>query len=73
MHVTDHAVLRYLERKYKLDIAAMKKEMAATAEPAMRAGALYSYVDGISYVFEGETIITVITGKPTLARRTRRG
>ena len=58
-HVTDHAVLRYLERVYGVDIAGVRKRIARDAEQGCEAGAGAIIVDGTRYVLEGYNVITV--------------
>lgn len=66
--VTDHAVLRFMERAYGLGeiIAAARQEMAAGAEPAIDFGAPFVIVHNCRLVIVNGR---VITAKPTGKRR----
>lgn len=68
--VSDHAVLRYLERHYKMDIGKIRSEiMTPVAEAAINAGAKSIKVNGISFVIKDNTIITSLTEKDIVKRR----
>lgn len=58
--VTDHAVLRYLERVQGWDIEAVRREIAAIAAPAVRMGACGITRDGWSFRISDGTVITVL-------------
>ncbi len=58
--VTDHALVRYIERVLGHDVESYKK--AILTEPiksAMRAGASSIKVDGVKYYLDGHAITTV--------------
>ena len=71
-HVTDHAVLRYLERVYGVDIEGLRSRIGREAVQGCEAGAGAIIVDGTRYVLEGANVIT-ITGRnrPVTARAAR--
>lgn len=52
-HVSDHAVVRYLERVEGRDIAALKQEIARRVDYAAQMGATSIVVEGFRYVFSG--------------------
>lgn len=59
--VTDHAVLRYLERVKGFDIAAVRKEMLTPeVTSAIRVGAVSLKRDGVEYVLQDGMVITVL-------------
>lgn len=76
IHVTDHALVRFLERSGALDVEALRGLIAASLErgrrTAERAGiADYAILaDGLTYVIEGGALVTVLTGE--MRKRPRR-
>ena len=59
VHVTDHAVLRYLERLHGLDIEAVRAEIATTVWRAALAGATGVRHDGLIYRLQDGVVVTV--------------
>lgn len=61
VHVTDHAVLRYLERVVGFDIEAIRREIGKKVD-AVRAetGARGVISDGFVYRIEGDRVVTVM-------------
>ena len=60
--VTDHALLRYLERVLGYDIAHMKNQMLPEeVKSAIRAGALSVEHLGVTYVIENHKVVTIQT------------
>lgn len=72
--ITDHAVLRYLERVGGFDIARLRASMAAKITTAHVPGAAYVNIDGVSFAVrdnDGQSVVTTaLTG--TKARKPRR-
>jgi len=69
LHVTDHAVLRYIERIHGVDVEALRGELLGRAlrahEAAERIGG-GSYVinsDGLRMRVVGQSVVTVLTPK----------
>ncbi len=66
IHVTDHAVLRYLERVHGVDVKAFKDALRAeVSEAAIAAGAAiggpYAVKSGRhTYICEGQTVVAVV-------------
>jgi hypothetical protein len=60
VHVTDHAVLRYLERAHGLDVEAIRAHLAGRALTGAQLGAAAVVVDGIKLVLRDTTVVTVI-------------
>lgn len=59
--VTDHVVLRYLERVQGLDVESIRKRIADACAPAVAAGASSARLDGFFFKFGGgDTVITVL-------------
>lgn len=64
-HVTDHAVLRYLERVHGIDIDAVREEVSHLVDLAVEMGAGAVVVDGLKYVLRDEVVITAAPVKST--------
>lgn len=63
LSVTDHAVLRYLERVNGLDLDKIRTAIREVVEPAARIGASKFTKDGLVYTLrhhEGTTAVTTI-------------
>ncbi len=60
VQVTDHAVLRWLERVAGFDITALRDQIAASAEVGIHYGARTVVVSGGKLVLEGEAVVTVL-------------
>lgn len=73
-HVTDHAVLRYLQRVKGIDIDAVRDELGRVVDKAIEMGAGAAVVDGVKYVLNDRTIVTCSTIKqvPLRGRAMRR-
>lgn len=57
--VSDHAVLRFLERCHGLDVEAIRAEMRHAVETGVRFGASAVICDGVKFVLREETVVTV--------------
>lgn len=71
--VTDHAVLRYLERVYGVDVKGIRKRIALSTEVARKAGASAAISDGVKYALSPNGRVTTVTGitKPMTNRGER--
>lgn len=58
--VTDHALMRYLDRALGLDLEAYRREIALRCAAAVKMGASGLTVDGIRYEFRGGAVISVL-------------
>lgn len=63
--VTDHAVLRYLERVKGVDVEAARMDLGHKVDAAIRAGAVATVSDGIRYVLVEDRLISCIPVKST--------
>lgn len=62
--ISDHAVLRYLERAYRLDVAAVRAEMQASLQPAVEFGAPVVKIHGVRLVLrDGLYCVTALPGR----------
>jgi hypothetical protein len=57
--VSDHAVLRFLQRVQGIDIEKVRQHIATTCAPAIAAGAVTLKADGAQYCFRNGAVITV--------------
>tara|TARA_R110002094_G_scaffold160396_10_gene145819 strand:- start:4979 stop:5209 length:231 start_codon:yes stop_codon:yes gene_type:complete len=70
LHITDHAVLRYLERVNGVDVKAARADIARRMEIARGHQGLCAVVsDGFRYKIKGRAVVTVLVvgdqaGKP---------
>lgn len=78
VHVSDHAVLRYLERVGGFEIDRLRAEIAERVGRTYAKGATNVIIDGFRYVIEvadnGPVVVTVFqkTNAPCLSQRARR-
>jgi len=66
--ITEHALLRYLERILELDLDAMRKRLEQDIRAAAHAGAKTITIDGATFVLQptpvgGICVVTVLTQK----------
>lgn len=70
--VTDHAVLRYLERVQGVDVESARLELGFMVDDAVRQGALATVADGIRYVLVDGRLVTCVAVKSVSLRNGRR-
>jgi hypothetical protein len=71
--VTDHAVLRYLERVYGVDVSALRRRIERVTAEARKQGASGLTSDGVKYTISHAGRIVTITGSNgPMTRRGRR-
>lgn len=58
--VTDHAVVRYLERELGFDIEAIRQTIAIETAPAVAMGAEALKKGGLRYILKGGKVVTVV-------------
>ncbi len=63
IEVTDHAVIRWLERAKGMDIYAIRREIADLVAPAVAARAVGVKISGIKFAIAGHVVCTVIREK----------
>jgi len=59
--VSDHAVLRFLERCHGLDVEVIRAQIRESVQTGVRYGASAVIADGVKYVLREETVVTVHT------------
>lgn len=60
--VTDHAILRYLERAHGLDTMVVRRYLSGRATNAARLGAIGVTIDGVKLVLRDHTVVTALKG-----------
>lgn len=66
VRITDHALLRWLQRVHGFDMDAYRDQLAIVATPFAAAKVKHAEVGGVCLVFEGTTLVTVTPDKPDL-------
>ncbi len=69
--VTDHAIVRWLERVERLDVEGLREQIARSAAVGLAYGASVVVVCGGKIILEGETVVTVL--RPAHVRRDELG
>lgn len=65
VRVSDHAVLRYIERVYEVDVDRIRQSMLSPmVEAALKAGATKVTIGGIGFKCCDGTVVTVVDGAP---------
>lgn len=59
--VTDHALLRYLQRARGIDIELIRDHVALLCAPAVNVGAKNLCHDEVTYVFRDGAVVTVLS------------
>lgn len=72
VHVSDHAVLRYLERFAGIDTEALRKMIQDKASAAAKAGAVSVTIDGTCFLIRDGCVVTSLTSEQRKNRWMRR-
>lgn len=73
VRISDHGIVRYLERVEGLDLDIIRAEILAIAGPAAAAGAKILRKVGNTYIIENGAIVTVLPDdRQRLPRRPRK-
>ena len=71
--VTDHAVLRYLERVLEIDIETIRREIGHKVDRGVQEGACGVIVDGFRFrLVDGAVTTVVFANRPERGKGTRR-
>lgn len=66
-HITDHAIVRYLERKEGVDVKALRSVIAKRVAKGVELGADRVHHDGITYQLTGHVVTTCVEkNKPSV-------
>jgi hypothetical protein len=71
--VTDHALVRWLERVRGLDVARERAECAAAVEDLVASGASGGWIKGQWCVVKNGQVVTFMPNKPSNSMRVRHG
>lgn len=72
IQISDHALLRYLERACGMEIEAMREELAGILSQVVRPGRRSVVRDGLRFIFRGDTLATVYENRAQGAHVSRR-
>lgn len=70
--ITDHAIVRYLERVGGFDIDGLRKQIALRCEAGASIGATSVIVEGFAFLIGDGQVITVVDADSMRKRRIRR-
>ncbi|MEO0678840.1 MAG: hypothetical protein AAF192_00330 [Pseudomonadota bacterium] len=73
--VSDHAVLRYLQRRWGVNVAALRRRIAKEADGAQAFRDLPCRKvckGGVAFVIEGDRVVTVLPRNKASGRKGRR-
>jgi len=59
-HITDHAIIRFLERVHGIDVQAARAEIEARVGQAVRVGACAVISGGFRYVIDDVRVTSVV-------------
>lgn len=66
VHVSDHALVRWLERAEGLDMEAWRAKLAEIAQPYADLKVKHAFVGGVWLVFQDNALVTVTPTRPDL-------
>jgi len=69
--VSDHALIRYLERVKGFDLDAVRDEIADAVGPLAGNGATKCSVDGTTFILDGWKVLTIVEGRSPQASQVR--
>jgi hypothetical protein len=73
-HVTDHAIVRYLERVEGMDVEALRRRIGHTVQDGIELGANGVVSGGYVYRIEGVSVVTIAPqNEVDRGRKKRRG
>ena len=72
IHVTDHAVVRYLERVHFVNVSAIRRRIKKAVYSAVKHGSNGIIKDGITYKLKGRTVTTILSNENRKRRHLRR-
>jgi hypothetical protein len=60
IHVTDHALVRYLERVHGVDVEGLRKRIGRSVHSAVEHGASGVRINGVRYRLKQNRVITIL-------------
>lgn len=70
VRVTDHAVLRYMERGQGFNIEAVRKHIQDVCEPVAAVGGSALKAEGVKFAITNNAVTTVMPDSPGVSRTT---
>lgn len=67
LHVSDHAILRFIERSYGVSTEDVRSEIEGKVSAAVAMGAVSATIEGITYILKDNTVVTALPCKQTTA------
>ena len=64
--VSDHALVRWLERAHDIDMENFRSRLVAIAAPYAAARVKHVEIGGLWFVFEGALLVTIVPNKPDM-------
>ena len=64
VHVSDHALVRWLERVHDIDMEAHRAKLIEIAQPYADLKVKHAFVGGVWLVFQDNVLVTVTPTKP---------
>jgi hypothetical protein len=71
VHITDHALLRWLQRAHDIDMDAFRAELEQIAAPYAAMKVKHVEVAGVWFVFDNNRLVTVTPEKPAVSQMRR--
>lgn len=66
VQITDHALVRWLERVHGIDMEWFRDRLAEKAQPCVDIRVKHACIDDVWFVFHDERLVTVTPDKPGL-------
>lgn len=64
IRITDHALLRWLERAHDIDVEFFRNKLAELVEPHANLPPKRVEIGGLWFIFNGKVLTTVVPNKP---------
>ena len=71
IRVSDHAVLRYMERAMNLNVEIVREHIASLCQPASHAGAVCVRAEGVRFELSNNVVTTVTPDRVTPSNTTK--
>jgi len=68
VRISDHALVRWLERAHDIDMEDFRSKLAVLAQPFFDARLKHAEIGGFWFVFDGGGLVTVTPTKPSISQ-----
>lgn len=68
VRISDHALVRWLERAHDIDLNEFRQKLAALAQPFLDARLKHAEVGGLWFVFDNGVLVTVTPTRPSISQ-----